>query len=206
MNLENVLFKKNYHYKAQFINKCILIIKCSNDEKRIKAYKNFVFRMMKDIVKKNVSNYINLLRGSNCPDIPERDELITDCYIIFDICLKKYKVRKKYNFYFYFNKSLSRNFFRCYQNSLKNGNVELTEAIVTVHPKLKVEPEEDTISVLINNMNFSELEKRVVYSKLEGKKTSEFLKENPDVNNSQYSKALKIVKEKLIVLQNKGEL
>lgn len=208
MSLESMYFKKDYHYKAKFVNKCIAIIRFSKDEKRIKAYKNLVFRMMKDIVKKNISNYMNLLQGTYRKDtMPNRDELVADCYIIFDKCLEKYIINKKYNFYFYYNKSLSRNFFRCYQKELqRSSGVEITEALMTVHSGFHDLRQPDTVELLLCNLGLSDLEKRICKSRMLGKKTSEFLEENLDVTNGQYSKSLKNIKEILISFQEKGEL
>ena len=122
MSLESVLFRRDFYYNLKFVEKCIKIIQTSNNEKRVKAYKSLVFKMMKSIVKKNVANYLNLLRNVDYPDIPERDELISDCYVVFDKCVSKFLVDKGYNFYFYFNKSLSRNFFREYYKKIQNNN------------------------------------------------------------------------------------
>lgn len=63
MSLENFYFKKDYPYRVEFINRCIEIIRFSEDEKRCAAYKNLVFRMMNKIVKKNIENYLNLTRA-----------------------------------------------------------------------------------------------------------------------------------------------
>ncbi len=52
MSLESVYFKRDYQYKAKFVNKCIAIIRFTKSEKRRKAYRNLVFKMMKDIVNK----------------------------------------------------------------------------------------------------------------------------------------------------------
>lgn len=208
MSLEGSYFKRDYHYKVKFVNKCIAIIRFSKDERRIKAYKNLVFRMMKDIVKKNISNYLNLLQGINMKDdMPERDELIADCYLIFDKCLDKYIINKKYNFYFYFNKSLSRNFFRYYQKELQcSSNVEVTEALMTVNSKFHYSNQFTTQGFLLYNLGLSELEKKICESRMLGQKTSEFLEENLDVSNNQYSKSLKRIKEILIIFRDKGEL
>lgn len=162
---------------------------------------------MKDIVIKNISNYINLL--GNTPmkdDLPDRDELVSECFLIFNKCIEKYKVHPSHNFYFYFNKSLSRNFFRDYQRALVNDKIELTEAIYTCHPDLRENERPNTAAILMENMNFSELEIRISESRMLGQKTSEFLEANPDVTSGQYSKALKHIKEMLNELQDKGEL
>lgn len=163
---------------------------------------------MKDIVKKNISNYMNLLQNTEVKDMPERDEFIAECYIIFDKCLSKYIINGKYNFYFYFNKSLSRNFYRSYQRELQksNGRVEISDALETVNKGFHDYRQPDTTEVLLSNFGFDELEKRICRSRMLGQKTSEFLKSNPDVTSVQYSRSLKKIKEILKDYQEKGEI
>lgn len=208
MSLESVYFKRDYHYKAKFVNKCIAIIRFTKSEKRRRAYHNLVFKMMKDIVKKNIANYLNLLSSIDMKDtLPSRDELIADCYIIFDKCVEKYKLGKGYNFYFYFNKSLSRNFFRDYQKELQRSNsVEITEALATVNSGFHDYRQLDTTELLMTHLGLTELEMRICLSRMLGQKTSEFLAENEDVTNAQYSKCLKRIKEVLIEFQEEGEI
>jgi len=208
MSLESVFFKKDYHYKAKFANKCIAIIRFSKDEKRVDAYKNLVFKMMKDIVKKNISNYLNLLKNVYRKDtLPERDELVADCYLIFNKCLDKFIINKKYNFYFYYNKSLSRNFFRCYKKEMqRNNGIEITEALTIVNSNFHDNSQPDTTELLMIHLSLNELETRICRSRMLGQKISEFLKENTDITNRQYSKSLKRIKEILIMFKEKGEM
>ena len=164
---------------------------------------------MKDIVKKNIANYLNLLSGLEIRGdmLPSRDELVADCYIIFDKCLEKYKLGKGYNFYFYFNKSLSRNFFRDYQKAMQRCNgVEITEPLTVVNSKFHDYTPMDTTELLLIHLGLSELEKRICRSRMLGQKSSEFLVKNPDVNSGQYSKALKRIKEVLIEFKKRGEI
>lgn len=206
MGLENKYFRKDFHYKNKLVNRCLVIIKYCKNPARVRAYKNFVFKMMKIVVKKNISNHINMLKTINNADVPEREELIAECYIMFDKCIEKYKVTKKNNFYFYFNKSMSRNFFRIYQKLVRNSTVELTDAMQIVHPHLQVPENPDTMEVLIGSLGLTELEKMVVRSKLVGQKSNEFIKEHPKVSSSEYTTALKRVKEILTTLMERGEL
>lgn len=193
---------------TKFVNKCIAIIRSSEDEKRVSAFKNLVFKMMKDIVNKNIFNYINLLRNVNQKDkLPDKNELIADCYIIFDKCLEKYTIGESYNFYFYFNKSLSRNFYRNYQKELKiNNQFDISEVSEISNKNLHKHEDFNSIEMLIEQMNFSELEKRICRSRLLGQKIFEFLEENKEITNSQYSKGLKHIKEILIIEKDKGEI
>lgn len=207
MSLEGALFKRDFHYKVAFINKCLLRIKFRGrrSERTIQGYKMFIFKMMKDVVKKNICNYTNLLNGTPCREIPTHDEMIADCYVMFDKCVEKFKVSKTNNFYFYFNKSMSRNFYRDYQKELQNSQTELIDAIATMHPQLHDNREPDTMEALMENLNFSEIEMRIIRSRLNGQKTSEFLEENPDVTNGQYSRSLKRMKDMIRYYQEKGE-
>ena len=206
MSLESTYFKVDFFYNAPLVEKYVKIIQTSKSPKRVRAFKNLVFMMMKDIVKKNIANYLNLLRNSGVEDLPERDELVADCYLIFDKCVYNFILGRGYNFYFYFNKSLSRNFFRDYQRETKHNNstTEITVVMTIVNSSFRSSEERGSVDLLMDQLGFNELEKRVCKSRIAGQKTSEFLKSNPDITNSQYSRALKVVKEKLnIVKENK---
>lgn len=208
MSLENEIFAKEYHYRPKQVNKFLVMIKFGNTERRRLAFRNLVFRMMKDIVVKNITNYLNLLNNTPVPseDFPPRDELVSECFLVFDKCIEKYKVLPSHNFYFYFNKSLSRKFFKDYQRALVNDKIEMTEAIYTCHPDLRQREKPDTIGILMDINGFSDLERRITISRLQDMKPSDFLKKNPDVTSVQYGTTLKRIKEILMNLQEQGEL
>lgn len=208
MTLENLYFRKDFYYDAEQVEGYIGIIQTSTSSKRVRAYKNLVFMMMKDIVKKNISNFLNLLRGIDSLDIPERGDLVTNCYITFDKCLEKYIVGRGYNFYFYFNKSLSRNFFREYQREMQrmNASAEVTEAMFYVSKEMRVDAVHSSVDFVMDNLQFTPLEKKICHSKMSGQRASDFLKMNPEVTNSQYSRALKSVKNKLLLAKENNEI
>lgn len=195
-SLENRIFRKGFLYRQKFINTCIMRIKYGHrSERTIRGYKMYVFKMMHDIIKKNICNFINLLtNGTECREIPEHDDVITDVYITFDKCIEKYKVAKGRKFYYYFNKSLSRNFYREYKKQQRQLNAEMNDVTEIYHPNLQVREHSYTTEVLMGNLCLSEIEKRVIRSRLAGQKTAEFLNENKDISNNQYVNALKRVK------------
>ena len=205
MSLERRIFKRKFVYRQRFINSCILRIKYGHrSERTVRGYKMYVFKMMHDIVQKNICNYINLLtNGTDLREIPDHDDVLTDVYIMFDKCIDKYKVRKGNNFYYYFNKSLSRNFYREYQKIQKTTGIELTDAMEVVHPKLHFSSHHYTHNVLCDNLGFDDLERRIVESRMRGQRITEFLKENEDVTNAQYSNALKRMKQ--VILETKED-
>lgn len=195
MDLKRTIFKKNARYNSKLVNACIMRIRYGHrKDLTIRGYKMFIFKMMRAVVEKNICNYTNLLNGTPCRDIPDHDEIIAECWIIFDKCLEKFVINKKNNFYFYFNKAMSRNFFRRYQRELQKPQVELSEGMQTVLPDLWDDKETGTCDVMMQSVGFTELDKRIALSRMRGQKTSEFLEENPDVSANQYSNSLNHMK------------
>lgn len=200
------IFTKEYKYKRKFINACIMRIRYGKrSERTIRGYKTYIFKAMKNIVNKNICNYINLLNGTPCRNKPEYEEVLSDCYIIFNKCLDKYKITKNNSFYFYFNKALSRNFYRLYQKELNMPSVELSNEMVNVHPTLSDESNIETMELLFHNLGLTKLEKKICRSKLNGEKGTEFLKKNKRISNKKYADTLKKIKDLLTDLIQKGQ-
>ncbi len=203
---DKVLGRKDLKYRIKFINTCIMRIRFGHRKERtVRGYKLYIFKMMKDVIKKNMCNFENLLRATDCPEPPERDETLADCYIFFDKCIEKFRIKKGANFYYYFNKALSRNFYKEYQRYQRNSGIELTDAMEVVHPALRQNENFDTTNVLFESLGFTELDIRIANSRLKGQRTSEFLKENKDVTNDQYFRSLKHMKETLRNAQENGQ-
>lgn len=193
------ILKRDYRYNRVRINSIIMRIRYGRRKPRtVQGYKTYIFKAMKDIVEKNIQNYLNLLNGSPCRDIPEYDEILSECYIVFDKCLEKYKVSKYNDFYYYFNKALSRNFYRCYHREINFPQTELTDEIAAVHPTLADYKNVDTTELLLHNLRLSEFEKIVCRSKLRGEKGTEFLRKNKNITQKQYNEALNKIKEVLL--------
>jgi hypothetical protein len=174
-------------------------------EKTVRGYKTYIFKAMKNIVNKNICNYINLLKSTPCRNIPEYNEAISECYVIYDKCLERYKVTKRNSFYFYFNKALSRNFYRLYQKELNKSSVELSDEMMSVHPMLSDKSNVETMELLFHNLRLTKLEKRICRSKLNGEKGAEFLRKNKRISNKKYTDTLKKIKDLLTDLIKKGK-
>lgn len=197
----NDIFRLSFYYSNARVNRFIEIIQSTDDEQRKVAFKNLVFKMMKDIVNKNIANYLNLITNTNLEENPPSwEECLSDCYIIFDNCIEGFKVG--YNFYFYYNKSLSRNFYRNYQRLIRQKNTmfELTDAIQVMNENMHITHNHVSMELLMEQLEFNELEKRITRSRLNGEKSFEFLEKNDDVLQSEYSQALKSIKRKMKVI------
>ena len=197
----NDIFQLSFYYSNARVNRFIEIIQTTDNERRKVAFKVLVFKMMKDIVNKNIANYLNLITNTNLEENPPSlEECLSDCYIIFNNCIDGFKVG--YNFYFYYNKSLSRNFYRNYQRLIRQRNTmfELTDAIQIMNENMHITHNYISMKLLMEQLNFDELEKRISYSRLNGEKSFEFLEKNDDVSKNEYSQALKSIKRKMKVI------
>ena len=196
-SVERQMFRQPFKYRIGLVNKYILIIRHCDDQRRASAYRNLVFRMMGHIVLKNITNYINLLNGSNAPDIPSRDEAIADCYAMFDKCIEKFTILPGANFYFYFNKSIARNFYTLYKKNLKARHSEISDAVESSHPDMRVPGHVNDMEITFDTLGFTDLERRITMSRLAGQRKSEFLADNPDVTENLYSRVLVRMKKLL---------
>lgn len=201
MSVEDKLFKKDYAYNEQKCEILICHIQKCRDEKQVVKTKHLLFKMMGTVVAKNVSNYLSLLNNSNCRDIPSRDDVLGIAFSIFESCVGKFKVGHGFNFYFYLNKSFSRAFFRLYQRALKNTNNVTAVDFQEMNIEYKNNGE-DELNLIIETMHFTDVEKRVCWSRLRGENRATFLENNTDVTSQQYTAALNVLKEKLKVLRN----
>lgn len=196
MELDKVYFKKGLYYNNKQVEYYINIIQTSDNDKRVSAFSNLVFHMMKDIVNKNIANYIKLMHSIK--EEINKDEMISECYIIFDTCIHKYKCYTGYNFYFYFNKSLSRSFFRLYTKAMKRINhiTIMDDMSSLIHFELDVKDNVGSIELLLETMNLTGLERRICESKIYQQKSVEFLKLNTDVTEDEYLTTIKQLKNR----------
>ena len=197
----NDIFQLSFYYSNARVNRFIEIIQTTDNERRKVAFKVLVFKMMKDIVNKNIANYLNLITNTNLEENPPSwEECLSDCYIIFNNCIDVFKVG--YNFYFYYNKSLSRNFYRNYQRLIRQRNTmfELTDVIQVMNENMHITHNHVSMEFLMEQLEFNELEKRISYSRLNGEKSFEFLEKNNDISKSEYSQTLKSIKRKIKVI------
>lgn len=189
------LFELDFHYRVKLINTYISIIQSTDNGKRISNLKFLIFRMMKDVVNKNIKNYQKLITNSGLNESLEYDELVSECYLVFEKCLEKYNIELGKNFYFYFNKSLSRNFYRLYQKKGKFPEKDTDENYFSNSEDFHIEHNYSIDFVVTNIGKFSEIEKRIIKSKCNNEKQKEFLLKNKDISVSIYNKNLENIKK-----------
>lgn len=199
------IFRNNYRYNKTLATKIVKRVQSGSTSNGAEtALKLLLFKMMKKLVKKNSFNYINLLNGIQFEELPTSAELISDCYMVFDVCVSKFKTDGGYDFYFYYNKALSRNFYENYRRKSRAKEVKMFEWIDNVNDDMRVKGVYDSIDSILNRINFSELELRVIKSKIDGISMNEFLKLNEDITQLEFNKSLKKVRHTLLKLIENG--
>lgn len=203
----NKIFQRNeIPYNVKKVNRLVLIIQKTSDQRLMDESLLSLFNYMKKVVDKNINNYLLLVRNASVREAYESEELVIECYLIMTKCIKKYKVMKGNNFYFYFNKSLSRTLYRLFEKEQKR-NVERFESTNTsALSKLTNNMSCSVDGLVLDNLNFTEVEKLICMSKVKEQKREDFLIENPNVTNNMYYICMKNIKTKLINLQRHGEL
>lgn len=205
-SVDDQIFGKAYAFSVEFLDFCIQRIKSGQlRERTMQGYKTYMFRVLRDVVRKNCFNYIKLLRGIDAMEIPSIDEVIADCWVFFDTCVNKYQLGRS-NFYWYFNKALSRNFYTLYLKERKKAQYHITEEIETVNVELRNNIEQNYYGVIFESLGLNDLECRILRSRLTEVRTSEFLKENSDVTETQYQNAMHHIKRIWLNCKEKGLL
>jgi hypothetical protein len=182
-------------------------------DKKINNLKWDVFYMMKKIILKNINNYQKLCRNSplgsnfNC-----NDELESECFLVFENCIYKFNSNDgKNDFYFYFNKSLSRCLYKIFLRNIKDLDIvssassflDFSNEDSHVFDKfLKNSQNELSIDFIVSNFNLDEDCISIILSKLKGERMSEFIKDNENINQRIYDKNLKKIKKQFFNEKN----
>lgn len=182
-----------------YTNKLIEITEKNN---KINELKWKVFFMMKKILVKNINNYQKLCRNSNLgSNFNDNDEIESECFIIFENCIYKFISDDGRNdFYFYFNKSLSRSLYKIFLNNIKDldniGNASSFIEENIIENKLS-SSEVESVDFYLSNFDLDENCLRVIHSKLVGERPKEFLENNFDFTQKLYDACLKKIKKEL---------
>lgn len=195
---DSLFCEKGLYNNAQVI-RCVIICKKSTNLKAVEKGKLDLFKMMHKIIVKNIDNFFYLTRNHTKEIFHTKDDLISECFIVLQKCLKNFDRKRNKDFFWYFNKSLTRAMLRIVD---KNYNKHLmVDSVPQNHEDFMfISSDNDGIDFTdfyLEKLNFTVDEKRVVNSKLMKEKVSDFLEQNGDITWNKYFKCLGSIKEKL---------
>lgn len=210
-NFKNILSakenqKKHIEDKKELQKINVKIRKARAKEENLKIE---LFKLMSKVIVKNIRNYVKLSNNSPVTNYCNNCfEMQAEAWVILEKCLMKFKLKNNYCFYFYFNKSLGRNFYRMFDKEVrKKEKYEKyeTEKIKTSQT-CKTDNLDFPIEMIIESIDLSENEEKILRSKLVREKKSDFLDKNKNLSSGKYYTALKNIKEKINKLKDDGEL
>jgi DNA-directed RNA polymerase specialized sigma24 family protein len=188
------LFKDSVSYHNKKILGFVVIVCHTSSETKREKYSLEIFKAMKEIIMRNKNNFWSLVNRMNISHHYEDEDIYQECYFVLHKVIRGFKVHKKYNFYFYYNKALARHFYRFYEK-LKKERVSYHEDVVDKKQALKSQNDFSTFDIDLAEL--SRYERRIVRYIMAGKQnTDEFCQKNK-VSKSKFNEHKKLVIAKL---------
>lgn len=194
----------------KLVNRHVLIIKKGTSERAVENSKLTLFKLMKKVVIKNVKNYVNLAYNSPVTErCLDEDEMYAESFIVMMKCVKNFSVKKGNCFYFYFNKSLSRNFYRMFDKEIRklDNHKKYETQIKHVNSSYDVYKDDIySIEFVTESLQLDDFDRRVLKSKLLFEKKDDFIVNNKDATVSRYYSSIRKIKSQLQILKDDGDI
>lgn len=205
---KDIFPKEDPVFSRKRANKLILKIRHGSKDSLVDNSKKELFILMKKVVVKNVNNYLKLFRNSKVSEFSfEEEEVYSEAFLIMMNCVEKFNVKRGNCFYFYYNKAMSRQFYRMLERRISRSerrDVFIEHSLNT--GDTSTSSEGYSVDFVLNNLDFTEEEKRLIRSRIEKQTRKDFLEENQDISSNDYSVMLKQIKEKLNKIKEHDKL
>jgi len=199
----DALLKDKLPHDHKKILQHILVCRYCKNTEEVNKHRLLLLRRLSFIVTKQVENFYFLARNYRKEVFHTKDELVSECFLILNKCTNKFDWQKnKTNFYFYYNKSLSREMYRMFERMyLKQDGFVRFEA---KHENLLKDFQDNNgfIEFYIDKVNLTDVEKRILESRMVMQKSRDFLKQNKDIPDSVFYEALQSIKLKFNFLKD----
>lgn len=202
----SIFTEKNSCYNKNKANALVIKIRGTKDVGKMNKYRMELFKMMSKIVVKNINNYLKLtLHSPVKDDSNNQDEMQSEAFIVLDNCVKNYKMKADTDFYFYFNSSLNRNFYRMFSELLrKNDRLQVISDYIKVFSGDAKNYAEEDVAFLVDQLGLTEMESRVLFSKVIQQSKQDFLKSNKKMDSQKYQICIANIKIVLTKFKDHG--
>lgn len=165
-----------------------------------------LFCFTSNITIKAINNFNNLTK--NVPEskmVHTEEDIVNECYIGLDRCVKNMKFDKYREFHFYYNSCLNKIIYRLYEKYYEKhfSVVENTDNVIIKAENYHRKSEflVDFTDVDIEGMNLTDAEREILKVKMEGSEFQPLLK-RLKMMPAQYKKCVESLKLKLIEFYN----
>jgi len=196
-------------FNRKLANRYLLVIKRGQGRQSEQA-KLALYRLMKKVIVKNVNNYSSLSRNSPVTEFClDETEMYSEAYLVMVKCVDKFKVNKKNCFYFYFNKSLSRNFYRMFDKEIRKFEGYKGYSGDKKQADKSVDFFKDgiySVEFVAENLDLDEFDKLVLKSKMEYQKKDDFIVNTEGATIGKYYASIRKIKKQVQKLKDNGDI
>lgn len=189
------LSRQKFSIDKKRILRHILICQCSKDFRFIEKHKLLLFCKLGFVVCKNINNVLTKYREQNLLKemIISKDDLVFECFIVFDRCLMNFDWHRGGDFHWYLNSSLNRELTRILDRHIKKHNkADSIDSFVS--PGVNVEFE--LFGFYFEKLRLTETERNLVMSRMNGERSEDFMKKNGLTTKISFYNTLNSIKNK----------
>lgn len=196
----NFLIENYQSYDKKAVKKLVIISGRCKDRKITRDSKKELFLMLTAVTIKNIENFFKYCKSKGYRDlIHERDDLVSESYMVMDKCIEKFNISNKTIFYWYYNRALTNRMLRIIENtyykSRSIGRVpEGSEYFVETLQLVEIDI--DFSELMLENFNITHNERRIIETKLNKGSIRDLISEELQITQNEYYKIVSRLKKK----------
>lgn len=181
--------------------------------------KKIIFFMMRRIVLRGVVTYSNINKNRGNEVVRNDDDMVNELYFVLDKCVDKFDVDRNKDFYLYFSSSVSRRVSRMsnykkvvdgeitfskYESQFDSTANGFTIDELFADKFIQNDGENDFFE-FIENIDFDDIEKKVLESIKQGRGVKDIQNEN-NINKKQLDGVMTRIRNKIVFEEAKDEI
>lgn len=196
-NVEPFFKGKDCMYSHKKVFLYIIIIRSTKSQYIKDLYFQKLFFVLKEITVKNINNFFSLCRRANYTPHLEGVDLISECFIILHKNVNNFNLQQRNSFHFFYNKSLSRAFYRTYEKALRGTFVNFVDNDFYVDMEVLTYMDLTFFDYYCDRFNLSKIQRNILKFKLDGGDLDKFLIKHR-MAKKVYNENFEIIKAKFI--------
>ena len=189
------------NYQPRDVLKSIIVCIRCKDALLIQKHKLSLFLKLGKITIKNINNIFFLNKDMKQNGLYTNDDLVNECYMIMEYCLKSFDWKRKTEFFWFYNKALTRGLVRLFERHCKN--MRDTQKLEDV--RIVVNPQQQFLGYYLDKYKCKGMEKIILLSKVNNEKKKELM-QRTRLTELQYRKHVNNLKEKFNFLQHEQKI
>lgn len=189
-------------YDAALARKCIILANNCKKQRISDESKIILFKMLSKIVIKNIENFFSLVKIYDNV-LHTKNDLVGDAFFVLMNCINGFDIKLNKQFYFYYNKALTRAFIRIIEkNYYKHRDTQrVPDGFESFLFLDKSTSGNNLLEFYFDLFRLTDDERRIVKSRLLEQNPRDFVSES-DFTMSEYKITLEIIRDKTKALRD----